>query len=86
MTGSWRTRLTVAKNCLSGRLSTVKRARWPTCTASMSDSPMETCTCIWERSWAMLKRLGVLKLAATVWPTSASFEMTTPSTGALMSQ
>ncbi len=34
----------------------------------------------------MVKTLGVLKLAATVWPTSTSRFTTTPSTGAVMVQ
>jgi len=37
--------------------------------------------CICVRSWAMLNRVGVWKLAATVWPTSTFREMTMPSTG-----
>ena len=48
----------------------------------MSDSSIETSTCICERSCAIENSCGVLKLAATVWPASICREITTPSTGA----
>ena len=64
----------------------MKKAGWPAFTWPMSASSMETSSFIFERSWAMVKRFGVLKLAATVWPTSASRATTTPSTGAVMVQ
>ena len=47
---------------------------------------MDTQIFIFDKSWAIMSRLGVAKLAATVWPTSARREMTTPSTGAVMRQ
>ncbi len=52
----------------------------------MSASSMAAVTFMRERSLAMEKRLGVLKLAATVWPTSTTRDTTTPSTGAVMVQ
>ena len=47
----------------------------------MSDSSIETSTCICERSCAIENSCGALKLAATVWPASICREITTPSTG-----
>src|SRR5438445_7165988 len=48
----------------------------------MSASSTLVSTCIFVRSWAMVKSVGADRLAATVCPISTAREMTTPSTGA----
>ena len=50
----------------------------------MSDSSIATSTCICDRSCAIVNSVGVLRLAATVWPGSTWREITTPSTGAVI--
>ena len=54
---------------------------WPSRRPPMSDSLTLAFSCILVRSWAITNRVGVWKLAATVWPTSTLREITTPSTG-----
>jgi len=84
--GSRRTWLTVPLNCSSGKESTVNWPPWPGLTWPMSASSMAASIFILVRSWAMTKSVGVLKEAATVWPTSTARLTTTPLTGALMVQ
>ncbi len=50
----------------------------------MSASSMLESICILVRSSAMVKRVGVWKLAATVCPTFTFLDMTMPSTGERM--
>ncbi len=59
----------------------MKRAFWPTATLPMSPSSTMAEICILARSSAMTNRVGALRLAATVWPTSILREMTMPSMG-----
>ena len=50
----------------------------------MSVSSIATATCIFDRSSAIVNSVGVLRLAATVWPASTWREITTPLTGAVI--
>ncbi|MGC4114424.1 MAG: hypothetical protein QM765_07395 [Myxococcales bacterium] len=56
----------------------------PDFTRPTSASDTLVSTCIFERSWAMVKSVGDWKLAATVWPTSMARLTTTPSMGETM--
>ena len=56
----------------------------PTLIRLMSASSTLVSICIFVRSWAMVKRVGVWNEAATVCPTSTLRETTMPSTGDLM--
>ena len=47
----------------------------------MSASSTSATTCMSFKSLAMVISVGVLNDDATVWPTSTSFEITTPSIG-----
>ena len=67
-----------------GNASTVKLTRWPSRTSPMSASSTSAITRICVRSCAMLNRVGVLKLEATVCPSSTSLLSTTPSMGLVM--
>ena len=60
----------------------MKRTGWPTLHMPMSDSETSAETCIFVRSWAIVKIVGAWKDAATVWPTSYWRSTTTPSMGA----
>ena len=55
-----------------------------TFTPPMSDSLTFVSTCILVRSVAIKNRIGVWKLAATVWPISMLRETTTPLTGEMI--
>jgi hypothetical protein len=59
----------------------VKRATSPTRMRPMSDWSTSACTCIFVRSWAMVKRVGAWNDAATVCPMSYWRATTTPSIG-----
>ena len=85
-TGSRRTWLTVPLKGSSGKESTVNWPFSPARTWPMSASSMAASTFIFVRSWAMTNSVGVLKEAATVWPTSTARLTTTPLTGALIVQ
>ena len=71
-------------NVSLGNASTVKVAWSFSLTRPMSASSTLVSTCIFVRSWAIVKSTGAWRLAATVWPTSTWRETTTPSTGALI--
>ena len=62
----------------------MKVAVWPTLTRPTSASSTLVSTCMLRRSWAIVKRVGAWRLAATVWPTSTLRPTTVPSTGARM--
>jgi hypothetical protein len=64
------TRFSTAGKALPGKASTVKVAPWPSRTWPTSASSMATSSFMRERSSAMVKRTGVEKAAATVWPGS----------------
>ena len=67
-----------------GKASTEKLTRCPSFTSPMSASSTSAMTRMSVRSLAMVKRVGVLKLEATVCPSSTSFFSTTPSMGLVM--
>ena len=73
--------MTVPWNERSEKASTLKRTGCPTRMLPMSASAKLESICILERSWAMRNKVGVWKLAATVWPTSTCRSTTTPATG-----
>ncbi len=72
---------TFPRNGRSGKASTEKFASWPSFTRPMSASSMFVRTCIFVRSWAIVKRTGAWNDAATVWPMSYCRSTTTPSIG-----
>ena len=77
----WRTR---PSNVRPAKASTVNVTFWSCRMRPMSDSSIATSTCMSRRSFAIVKSVGVLRLAATVCPASTWREMTTPSTGAVI--
>ncbi len=62
----------------------MKRTGCPTLHIPMSDSETSAETCILVRSCAIVKSVGAVKDAATVWPTSYWRSTTTPSIGAVI--
>ena len=79
--GELRTCATVPWKVRVGYASTVKSTLWPSTTPPMSASATFESICILVRSFAIWKIVGVLKLDATVWPSSTARKITTPSTG-----
>src|SRR5579875_3530638 len=73
--------LIVASNVRPGNASTVKVATMPDLIVLMNASGMLASIFIRVRSAAILNRLGLWKLAASVWPRSMSLEIITPSIG-----
>ena len=82
--GAWRTCVTVPSKWRPGNASTVNDAADPSLTPPMSPSLTFVSICIFVRSVAMRKSVGVWKLAATVWPIVTLRETTVPSTGETM--
>ncbi len=82
--GDCRTWTTVPWKVWSGKASTVKPAPVPRRTPAMSDSLTLVSTCILVRSVAIRNRVGVCRLAATVWPAVTLRVTTVPSTGETM--
>ncbi len=82
--GFWRTCCTVAWKVRLGYASTLKSTPSPARTRPMSGSPTARSSSILPRSWAMVNRVGVCKLAATVCPIDTLRAITVPSTGEVM--
>ena len=80
----WRTCVTAPSKTSLGKASTVNETRCPSFTSPMSASSTSAMTRMSVRSWAILNSVGVLKLEATVWPSSTSLDRTTPSMGLVM--
>ena len=59
----------------------MKFTLWPVSMLPMSASETAASICMLRRSFAMMKRVGALRLAATVLPTSTWREITVPSIG-----
>src|SRR5437867_130212 len=79
---AFRTWTTFPVNVSLGKASTVNVTGWSSLIWPTSASATLVSTCIFVRSWAMVKSVGADRLAATVCPISTAREMTTPSTGA----
>ena len=81
MVGLSRTCVTAPRKNWPGKASTRKRAASPSLMPPMSASAMLVSICICARSLAIWKSVGVLKLAATVWPISTLRATTMPEMG-----
>ena len=81
MIGAFRTCVTLPWKTRCGKASTVKFTSCPTTMFPTSASATLESICMFARSLAMVKIIGALKLAATVWPTGTGRGMTMPSTG-----